>query len=69
MARINYAKFMRSVGSSDVTAVASNPTTNETPPRWNSEPMYQLPPWGEPLVRSVEHCTHYQAIAKAGRLS
>ena len=38
--------------SEDVAAAAAarNLTISEVPPQWNSEPMYQLPPWGEPLV-------------------
>lgn len=28
----------------------ANLTISEAPPQWNSEPMYHLPPWGEPLV-------------------
>ncbi len=54
MARITYGKTIRRVGSSDVTAAASNLAANETPLGWNSEPMYQLPPWGEPLVSILD---------------
>lgn len=28
----------------------ANLTISEVPPQWNSEPMFHLPPWGEPLV-------------------
>ena len=28
----------------------ANLTIKEPPPQWNSQPMYHLPPWGEPLV-------------------
>ncbi|MCJ1469057.1 hypothetical protein MMC07_007689 [Pseudocyphellaria aurata] len=28
----------------------SNLTIIQPPPQWNSEPMYKLPPWGEPLI-------------------
>lgn len=54
MARITFGKIIRRVGSSDFTAFASNLATNETSPQWNSEPMYQLPPWGEPLVSILD---------------
>ncbi|KAL6717023.1 hypothetical protein ACLMJK_004937 [Lecanora helva] len=27
-----------------------NLTIGEVPPQWNSQPMYHLPPWGEPLI-------------------
>ena len=32
-------------------AQAHNLTISKVPPQWKSEPMYKLPPWGEPLVR------------------
>ena len=38
------------VDVANVTAAGPNLTISETPPAWNSKPMYQLPPWGEPLV-------------------
>lgn len=66
MARITYGNSIRRMSSSDVRAVASNLTTSKTPPRWNSEPMYQLPPWGEPLVRINGSSTHCRNIADAG---
>lgn len=28
----------------------ANLTTIRVPPHWNSEPMFHLPLWGEPLV-------------------
>ena len=27
-----------------------NLTIQDVPPEWKSQPMYHLPPWGEPLV-------------------
>ena len=31
----------------------NNLTILDVPPEWKSQPMYHLPPWGEPLVRLV----------------
>ncbi|MCJ1277320.1 hypothetical protein MMC21_005132 [Puttea exsequens] len=35
----------------------ANLTISGTPPQWNSEPMYHLPPWGEPLIVLTILCT------------
>lgn len=31
---------------------SNNLTVSEDHPEWNSQPMFQLPSWGEPLVRT-----------------
>ena len=43
-------RLMRRVNISTITAISPKFPISETPSKWNSKPMYQLPPWGEPLV-------------------
>lgn len=45
-----FDQLVRRLDVTNVTAASPNLTISETPPEWNSKPMYQLPPWGEPLI-------------------
>ena len=36
--------------------MAHNLTINDGPPQWNSQPMYHLPPWGEPMASLQVAC-------------
>ncbi|KAG5297703.1 integral membrane protein [Histoplasma ohiense] len=42
--------FQTRVNSDAPIATFMNTNASEEPPQWNSEPMFQLPPWGEPLI-------------------
>lgn len=52
MASIARDDLVPPLNESNTSPVTVSPdiTITETPSEWNSEPMYQLPPWGEPLV-------------------
>ena len=51
MSLSDYGRLMPRVEDLAAAAQAHNLTISEIPPQWKSEPMYNLPPWGEPLVR------------------
>ena len=45
-------KVSRAATQQRTETMEANLTVTDVPPQWSSQPMYHLPPWGEPLVRS-----------------